>query len=73
MGEVQWQQWRMRLGFTSREGLVLHTVGYQDQGKLRSVLYRASLVEMTVFKETPVSRRVGKTRLIVASMGSQSP
>ena len=25
-----------------------HTVGYEDQGKLRPVIYRESLVEMTV-------------------------
>jgi len=46
--EVQWQKWRFRVGFTTREGLVLHTVGYEDQGRIRPVLYRASLVEMVV-------------------------
>ncbi|MQA12742.1 MAG: primary-amine oxidase [Pseudonocardiaceae bacterium] len=42
--EVGWQKWRLRVGFTPREGLVLHTVSYQD----RSVLHRASLAEMVV-------------------------
>jgi primary-amine oxidase len=46
--EVRWQKWRMRLGFTSREGLVLHTVAYEDGGRLRPILYRASLSEMVV-------------------------
>jgi primary-amine oxidase len=46
--EVRWQKWRLRLGFTSREGLVLHRVGYEDGGRLRSVLYRAALSEMVV-------------------------
>jgi primary-amine oxidase len=46
--EICWQKWRMRIGFTPREGLILYTVGYEDQGKLRPILYRASLVEMTV-------------------------
>ncbi|HEY9626383.1 MAG TPA: primary-amine oxidase [Coleofasciculaceae cyanobacterium] len=46
--EVRWQKWRMRIGFTPREGLVLHTVGYEDQGQVRPILYRASLAEMTV-------------------------
>jgi primary-amine oxidase len=46
--EIAWQKWRMRVGFTPREGLVLHTVTYNDQGQERPVLYRASLVEMTV-------------------------
>lgn len=46
--EVRWQNWRFRIGFTPREGLVLHTVGYEDQGQLRPILYRASLSEMFV-------------------------
>lgn len=45
---VRWQKWQLRVGFTPREGLVLHTVGYEDAGKLRSILYRASLAEMVV-------------------------
>ncbi len=32
--EVRWQRWRFRVGFTPREGLVLHTVGYEDQGRV---------------------------------------
>jgi primary-amine oxidase len=46
--EVHWQKWRLRIGFTPREGLVLHTVGYEDGGRLRPVLHRASFAEMAV-------------------------
>jgi primary-amine oxidase len=46
--EVRWQKWRFRIGFTPREGLVLHTVSYDDGGKERPVLYRASVCEMVV-------------------------
>lgn len=46
--EVCWQKWRLRLGFTAREGLVLYTVGYEDRGRVRPILYRASLAEMVV-------------------------
>jgi primary-amine oxidase len=46
--EICWQKWKLRVGFTPREGLVLHTVSYEDQGKERPIIYRASLVEMTV-------------------------
>jgi primary-amine oxidase len=46
--EVRWQHWRFRYGLHPREGLVLYTVGYEDQGSWRSVLYRASLSEMFV-------------------------
>ena len=57
--EVSWQKWRFRIGFTPREGLVLHTIGYEDKGKIRSILYRASLSEMVVpyGDPAPVHRR----------------
>lgn len=45
---IHWQKWQFRIGFTPREGLVLYTVGYEDQGQLRSILYRASMAEMVV-------------------------
>ena len=46
--EVRWQNWRFRFAMHPREGLVLYTVGYEDQGRLRSILYRASCSEMLV-------------------------
>ena len=45
---VEWQKWHLRVGFTPREGLVIHTVGYEDQGRVRPVLYRAALSDMVV-------------------------
>lgn len=46
--EIRWQKWRFRYALHPREGIVLYTVGYEDGGKLRSILYRASLSEMVV-------------------------
>ena len=46
--EVRWQKWRFRVGFNVREGLVLHEIGYEDGGKLRSIMHRASMSEMVV-------------------------
>jgi primary-amine oxidase len=46
--DVAWQKWRLRVGFTPREGLVLHTVAYEDSDRLRPILYRASFAEMAV-------------------------
>ncbi len=46
--EIRWQKWRFRVGWTPREGLVLYTVGYEDQGRVRPILYRVSLAEMIV-------------------------
>ncbi|DBA72671.1 TPA: putative terpene-alkaloid biosynthetic cluster [Trebouxia sp. C0005] len=45
---IKWQKWHIRTSFNYREGLVLHNVGYEDQGKVRPVVHRASLVEMAV-------------------------
>lgn len=47
-GEVQWQKWHFRYALHPREGLVLYTVGYEDGGRVRPILYRASLSEMVV-------------------------
>jgi primary-amine oxidase len=41
---LRWQKWDLRIGFTAREGLVLHRIGYQG----RSIIHRASLSEMFV-------------------------
>ncbi|OTA92941.1 hypothetical protein M434DRAFT_21692 [Hypoxylon sp. CO27-5] len=41
---VEWQKWRFRVGFTLREGAVLHDVCYDN----RPIIYRLSFSEMTV-------------------------
>ena len=46
--KVTWQKWHLRVGFTPREGLVIHTVGYEDQGRIRPILHRAALSDMVV-------------------------
>jgi primary-amine oxidase len=42
------QNWELRVGFTHREGLVLHTIGLHDGGRLRPVAHRLSFAEMIV-------------------------
>ncbi|MGQ3892710.1 primary-amine oxidase [Legionella sp. CNM-4043-24] len=46
--EVSWQNWKLRIGFTPREGLILHQVSYQDGDHVRPVIYRASITDMLV-------------------------
>jgi primary-amine oxidase len=46
--EISWQRWRLRWSFNAREGLVLHRVGYEDGGELRSIAHRISISEMVV-------------------------
>ncbi|KAI1812162.1 copper amine oxidase 1 [Poronia punctata] len=41
---IEWQKWRFRIGFTPREGAVLHDVCYEN----RPIIYRLSFSEMTV-------------------------
>ena len=45
---IKWQKWHIRIGFTWREGLVIYNVNYEDEGRLRPILFRASIAEMAV-------------------------
>ncbi|MDQ2765384.1 MAG: primary-amine oxidase [Pseudomonadota bacterium] len=45
---VTWCGWRFRIGFTPREGLVLHDLTIRDGDSWRPVLRRAALAEMIV-------------------------
>ena len=48
MNLVTWENWSFRVGFTPREGMVLHTIGYRDGDRERPIVYRASLAELVV-------------------------
>jgi primary-amine oxidase len=45
---IRWHKWRLRISTNAREGLVLHEVGFDDAGRERTILYRASISEMVV-------------------------
>ncbi|HLN17154.1 MAG TPA: primary-amine oxidase [Acidimicrobiales bacterium] len=45
---VRWQKWSFRVTMDPYEGLVLHTLGYEDQGRVRPILHRAAVSEMVV-------------------------
>ena len=45
---VRWQKWQLRVSLNPVEGLVLHDVRYDDDGRDRPILYRASLSDMVV-------------------------
>jgi primary-amine oxidase len=66
---VEWQKWRFRVGFNPREGLVISTVGFQDQGRWRSILYRASLAEMVVPYGDPRPQHFRKNAFDVGEHG----
>jgi len=46
--ELEWQNWKMHIAFSHREGIVLSTITYNDQGEVRPIIYRLSLAEMVV-------------------------
>jgi primary-amine oxidase len=63
--EIDWQKWKVRVGFTPREGLVLHTISYED----RPIIYRASLAEMTVPYGDPAEHHYRKNAFDVGEYG----
>lgn len=58
--DVSWCGWRFRVGFTPREGLVLHDLTIRDGDRERSVLRRAALAEMVVPYGSPHGVHVRK-------------
>lgn len=45
---VEWEKWSLDVGFDMREGLVLHNIAFDDDGKTRRILDRAAIAEMVV-------------------------
>jgi primary-amine oxidase len=45
---VTWSRWSFRIGFDPYEGTTLHQVTYDDHGRARTVVHRASVSEMVV-------------------------
>ena len=45
---VRWQNWQIRVGYNTREGLTLHDIAYSDHGRIRPIMRRASMAEMVV-------------------------
>lgn len=46
--EIEWQNWKMHIGFNYREGIVLNNITFNDKGNVRPIFYRMSLAEMVV-------------------------
>jgi primary-amine oxidase len=67
--QVRWQNWRFVVGFNAREGLTLHHIRYNDGGRERSVLHRASLTEMVVPYGDPAATQFRKNAFDVGEYG----
>ncbi|MBY5702361.1 primary-amine oxidase [Rhizobium leguminosarum] len=67
--KVEWQNWSFRVGFTPREGLVLHELGIKDEGRLRPVVFRASVTEMVVPYADPTANHYWKSAFDAGEYG----
>ena len=67
--QVRWQKWSFVIGFSAREGLTLHNLCYDDSGKKRSILYRASLSEMVVPYGDPAPQQARKNAFDAGEYG----
>jgi primary-amine oxidase len=66
---LEWQRWSMRIGFNHREGLVVHTVGYEDGGRVRPVAHRLSFAEMVVPYRDPTGEHERRTAFDIGEWG----
>jgi primary-amine oxidase len=66
---LSWQNWDLRIGFNGREGLVLHTVGFEDGGRLRPVAHRMSFAEMIVPYRDPTPDHYRRTAFDIGEWG----
>jgi primary-amine oxidase len=67
--KVTWQNWSFRIGFTAREGLVLHQIGYRDGKRERPIIYRASVTEMVVPYSDPTANHYWKSAFDAGEYG----
>ena len=66
---VRWQHWSFRVTMDPLEGIVLRTLAYEDGGRERPVLYRASVSEMVVPYGTPDPLHSWKSAFDVGEWG----
>ncbi|MHA3703195.1 primary-amine oxidase [Jatrophihabitans sp. YIM 134969] len=68
---LTWQNWSLRIGFNHREGLVLHTVAFDDTitGRRRPVAHRLSLAEMVVPYRDPSVDHARRTAFDIGEWG----
>ncbi len=66
---LRWQRWSMRLGFNYREGLVIHTLGYEDEGRVRPIAHRLSFAEMVIPYRDPTSEHYRRTAFDIGEWG----
>ncbi len=66
---LSWQRWSLRVSLNPHEGIVLHQIGYEDGGRVRPIIYRASVTEMVVPYGEPGPMHGWKNALDAAEWG----
>src|SRR5439155_25761285 len=66
---LRWQRWSMRLGFNPREGMVIHALGYEDDGRVRQIAHRLSFSEMVVPYRDPTEDHKARTAFDIGEWG----
>ena len=67
---VAWQKWHVRIGFTPREGLVLHELGYDASGRSSTARRWRRCTSPTATRRRRTASRTSSTRASTASAGS---
>ena len=67
--KVRWQNWSFRVGWTAREGLVLHRIAFRDGGRERPIIYRASVTDMIVPYADPTANHFWKSAFDAGEYG----
>jgi primary-amine oxidase len=67
--KVAWQNFSFRIGWTAREGLVLHGIAFRDDGRERPIIYRASVTDMIVPYADPTANHFWKSAFDAGEYG----
>jgi primary-amine oxidase len=67
--KVSWQNFSFRVGWTAREGLVLHQIAFRDGGAERPIIYRASVTDMIVPYADPTANHFWKSAFDAGEYG----
>ncbi len=67
--KVAWQNFSFRVGWTAREGLVLHGIAFRDGGRDRPIIYRASVTDMIVPYADPTANHFWKSAFDAGEYG----
>jgi len=67
--KVSWQNFSFRVGWTAREGLVLHQIAFRDGAEERPIVYRASVTDMIVPYADPTANHFWKSAFDAGEYG----